>query len=31
MEDNAMLVELLEGVFGKYKLHYPSKGQISFD
>ena len=26
-----MLVELLEGVFGKYKLHYPSKGQISFD
>ncbi len=31
MEDNALLVELLDGVFGKHKLHYPSKGQISYD
>jgi len=25
------MVELLDGIFGKSKLHYPSKGQISYD
>lgn len=31
MEENALMVELLDGIFGKSKLHYPSKGQISYD
>ena len=31
MDDNALMVELLDGIFGKSKLHYPSKGQISYD
>lgn len=31
MDDNALMVELLDGIFGKHKLHYSSKGQISYD
>jgi DNA primase len=31
MEENALMVELLDSIFGKSKLHYPSKGQISYD
>ena len=31
MEENDALVELLEQVLGDYSLHYPNKGQISFN
>jgi DNA primase len=31
MEENDALVELLEQVLGDYGLHYPNKGQISFN
>jgi len=31
MEDNALIVELLDGIFGNHKQHYPYKGQISYD
>jgi DNA primase len=31
MEDNALIVDLLEEIFGKNRKHYPNHGQISFD
>ena len=31
MEENSELVELLEDVLGKCGLHYPNRGQISFN
>jgi DNA primase len=31
VEDNALMVELLDGIFGQHRLHYPYKGQISYD
>jgi len=31
MEENALIVELLDGIFGNHKQHYPHKGQISYD
>jgi len=31
VEDNAILVELIEGVFGKIRKHYPNHGQLSVD
>ncbi len=31
MEENEALVELLEEVLGDHGLHYPNRGQISFN
>lgn len=31
MQENELLVELIEGVFGKIKKHYPNHGQLSVD
>lgn len=31
MEENELLVDLIQGVFGKIKRHYPSHGQLSVD